>query len=36
VDGKYILYKARAEGDSDADAVDINPLILAAGVKFRF
>jgi outer membrane protein W len=36
VDGKYILYEARAEGDSDDEAVDINPLVLAAGIKFRF
>lgn len=36
VDGKYILYEARAEGDSEDDAVDINPLVIAAGIKFRF
>ena len=36
VDGKYILYEARAEGDSDDDAVDINPLVIAGGIKFRF
>ena len=36
LDGKYILYEARAEGDSDDDAVDINPLVIAGGIKFRF
>jgi outer membrane protein W len=36
VDGKYIAYEARAQGDSNDDAVDINPLILSAGLKFRF
>lgn len=36
LDGKYILYEARGEGDSDADALDVNPLIVAAGIKFRF
>ena len=36
VDGKYILYEARAEGDSEDEGVDINPLVLAAGIKFRF
>jgi opacity protein-like surface antigen len=36
VDGKYIFYEARGEGDSDDDAVEINPLVIAGGVKFRF
>jgi len=36
VDGKYILYEARGEGDSEDDALDINPLIISGGVKFRF
>jgi opacity protein-like surface antigen len=36
VDGKYILYEARGDGDSDDEAIDINPLILSAGLKFRF
>lgn len=36
VDGKYILYEARGEGDSDDEAVEINPLVIAAGVKLRF
>jgi opacity protein-like surface antigen len=36
VDGKYVLYEARGEGDSDDDALEINPLIISAGVKFRF
>lgn len=36
IDGKYILYEARGEGDSEDDAVDINPLVIAGGIKFRF
>lgn len=36
IDGKYILYEARAEGDDDDEAVDINPLVIAGGIKFRF
>lgn len=36
VDGKYVMYEARGEGDSDEDALDVNPLIISAGVKFRF
>ena len=36
LDGKYIAYEARGEGDSDGEAIDLNPLIIAGGVKFRF
>lgn len=36
LDGKYVMYEARAEGDPTDDAVDINPLIISAGVKWRF
>lgn len=36
IDGKYIMYEARGEGDSDGEALDLNPLIIAAGVKLRF
>jgi opacity protein-like surface antigen len=36
VDGKYILYEARGEGDSEDDALELNPLIISGGVKFRF
>lgn len=36
VDGKYIVYEARGEGDSDGESLDINPLIISAGLKFRF
>jgi opacity protein-like surface antigen len=36
VDGKYIMYEARGEGDADEDALDVNPLIIAAGIKLRF
>lgn len=36
VDGKYVLYEARSEGDSDDEAIEINPLIFAGGIKFRF
>jgi outer membrane protein W len=36
LDGKYILYEARGRGDSADDAVEINPLIIAGGIKWRF
>ena len=37
LDGKYIMYEARDEGQSeDEGGLDINPLILAGGLKFRF
>ena len=36
LDGKYILYEARGEGESDGEALDINPLIISGGIKFRF
>ena len=36
LDGKYILYEARGEGQSDGEALDINPLIISGGIKFRF
>lgn len=36
LDGKYIAYEARGEGDSDDDAIAINPLIISGGIKFRF
>lgn len=36
VDGKYILYEARGEGESDGEALDVNPLIISGGLKFRF
>ena len=36
LDGKYILYEARSDGDSSDDAVEINPLIIAGGIKWRF
>ena len=36
LDGKYVMYEARGEDDTDDDALDINPLIISAGVKFRF
>ncbi|HEX9983998.1 MAG TPA: OmpW family outer membrane protein [Thermoanaerobaculia bacterium] len=36
VDGKYIMYEARGEGDDEDDALDVNPLIIAAGIKLRF
>lgn len=36
VDGKYILYEARGEGDPDDEAVEINPLVIAGGIKWRF
>ena len=36
LDGKYIVYEARGEDDEDDESVDINPLIIAGGIKFRF
>ena len=36
LDGKYIVYEARGEGDSDGEALDINPLIISGGIKLRF
>lgn len=36
LDGKYILYEARGEGESDGEALDINPLIISGGIKFKF
>jgi opacity protein-like surface antigen len=36
VDGKYVMYEARGEGDSDDEALDINPLIISGGIKIRF
>ncbi|HEX7151584.1 MAG TPA: OmpW family outer membrane protein [Thermoanaerobaculia bacterium] len=35
-DGKYIMYEARGEGDPDDEALELNPLIISAGIKFRF
>jgi opacity protein-like surface antigen len=36
LDGKYILYEARGEDDPDDESLDINPLILSGGIKWRF
>lgn len=36
LDGKYILYELRGRGDTDDEAVEINPLIIAGGIKLRF
>lgn len=36
IDGKYVMYEARGDGDDESDSIDINPLIISAGVKFRF
>jgi outer membrane protein W len=36
VDGKYIVYEARGENDDDDEALDVNPLIISAGIKLRF
>jgi outer membrane protein W len=35
-DVKYIPYEAVEEGASDIEALDVNPLIFSAAVKFRF
>ena len=36
LDGKYVMYEARGENDPDDESIEINPLILAGGIKFRF
>lgn len=36
LDGKYIMYEARGEGDPDEEALELNPLVIAGGVKWRF
>lgn len=36
LDGKYILYEARGEDDPDDTSLDINPLIISGGLKWRF
>ena len=36
IDGKYIVYEARGEDDVEEDALDVNPLIISAGVKLKF
>ncbi len=36
LDGKYVMYEARGEGESDGEALDINPLIISGGLKFKF
>ncbi len=36
LDGKYILYEALGEGDPADEALELNPLIISAGLKFKF
>ena len=36
LDGKYVLYEANGEDAPDSEALELNPLILAGGIKFRF
>ncbi|MEA2490664.1 MAG: outer membrane protein [Acidobacteriota bacterium] len=36
IDGKYIAYEPKGEGDTDDDRLDVNPLVLSAGLRFRF
>lgn len=36
LDGKYIAYEARGENDAADEALEINPLIISGGIKFRF
>lgn len=35
-DAKYIAYDARGEGEPSDESAELNPLIYAAGIKFRF
>lgn len=36
LDGKYVMYEARGEGEPEDAALEINPLILSGGIKWRF
>ncbi len=36
LDGKYIMYEARGEDDPDDVVLDVNPLVIAGGIKLRF
>lgn len=36
LDGKYVQWEPRAEGDEEAEALDVSPLMLSAGVRVRF
>ena len=36
LDGKYIVYEARGEGDPDDEALELNPLVISGGIKLRF
>lgn len=36
LDGKYVMYEANGEDDPDEEALELNPLIIAGGIKFRF
>lgn len=36
VDGKYILFGARGEGEPEEETLDLNPLVISGGVKWRF
>jgi outer membrane protein W len=36
LDGKYIMYEARGEDDTDDVALDVNPLVISGGIKLRF
>lgn len=36
LDGKYVMYEAIGEGDPDDEALELNPLIIAGGIKWRF
>ena len=35
-DVKYIAYEPSAEDDDTGETLDVNPLVISAGVKFRF
>ena len=36
IDGKYIAYDPKGEGDTDDERLDVNPLVFSAGLRFRF
>lgn len=35
-DAKYFAYEPKGDGDADEDRLDVNPLVISAGIKFRF
>lgn len=36
LDAKYIAYDPKAEGDPDSEREELNPIVISAGLRFRF